>query len=239
MAQWKCGAVTSPEPLPPVVSKSERAYEALRQRIEDGTYGPGQRLVLDRIARELDVSPVPVREAIRRLEAEGFIVFERNVGAQVAAIDPAEYAHTMQVLALLEGAATALAAPELGADRIAEAVRINDEMRLTLDQFDPVRFTHLNHEFHQVLCAGCPNPHLRGLIEREWSRLGMIRRSSFNFAPGRAHASVREHAHLLDLITSGAPAAEIEQAARAHKLATLGAVLERTTPSTAPVVGNP
>ena len=92
-------------------SKSQKAYDFLRERIDDGRFVPGYRLVLGQIARELDVSVVPVREAIRRLEAEGYVTFERNVGAQVALINESEYLNTMQTLAIVEGAATALSAP--------------------------------------------------------------------------------------------------------------------------------
>ena len=77
----------------------------------DGTYSPGYRLVLAKIAEDLGVSVVPVREAIRRLEAEGLVKFERNVGATVSGIDPTEYLYTMQTLSIVEGAATALSAP--------------------------------------------------------------------------------------------------------------------------------
>ena len=79
-------------------SKSERAYRLIRGRIDAGQYMPGHRLVLAPIAAELDMSVVPVREAIRRLEAEQLVTFERNVGAQVALIKETEYLHTMQTL---------------------------------------------------------------------------------------------------------------------------------------------
>ena len=59
-------------------SKSEQAYAAVKARIVDGSYSPGYRLVLAKIAEDLGVSVVPVREAIRRLEAEGLVKFERN-----------------------------------------------------------------------------------------------------------------------------------------------------------------
>ena len=52
-------------------SKQERSYLSIRKRIADGTYAPGSRLIAERIARDLKISPVPVREALRRLEAEG------------------------------------------------------------------------------------------------------------------------------------------------------------------------
>ena len=97
------------------VSKSQLAYEHLRERITRGAYGPGYRLVLDQLARELRMSVVPVREAIRRLEAEGVVTFERNVGARVAAIDPVDYQDACQALAIVEGGAVALAQPHLAA----------------------------------------------------------------------------------------------------------------------------
>lgn len=209
-------------------SKADRAYLTIKDRIESGGYGPGYRLVLDRIAHELAVSPVPVREALRRLEAEGYVVFERNLGARVATIDPDQYGHAMEVLAVVEGAATAAAAPHLTRDQIAAARELNQRMRDSMVEFDPAAFTELNQRFHELLCGACPNPHLRGVVEREWKRLGIIRRSSFVFARGRPRASVREHDKLLDLIESGAPAEEIERLSRAHKLATLDAVLGTT-----------
>ncbi|MEG2577897.1 MAG: GntR family transcriptional regulator, partial [Glutamicibacter sp.] len=62
-------------------SKSEAAYQLVSERIVNGAYSPGYRLVLGTIADELGCSVVPVREAIRRLEAEGLVHFTRNVGA--------------------------------------------------------------------------------------------------------------------------------------------------------------
>ncbi len=63
-------------------SKSEAAYATISERINNGAYSPGYRLVLGTIAEELGCSVVPVREAIRRLEAEGLVNFTRNVGAR-------------------------------------------------------------------------------------------------------------------------------------------------------------
>jgi DNA-binding GntR family transcriptional regulator len=88
-------------------SKSEVAYEWIRSRITGHMFSPGYRLVLGSIAEDLKMSVVPVREAIRRLEAEGLVTFERNVGARVTLVDESEYAHTMQTLGLVEGCATA------------------------------------------------------------------------------------------------------------------------------------
>lgn len=209
-------------------SKSERAYRMIRERIDNGRYVPGYRLVIAPIAEELQVSAVPVREAIRRLEAEGLVTFERNIGAQVALIQETEYQHTMQTLALVEGYATALAAPFVTPEQLARARRINETMRRTLEDFDPARFTELNLEFHSVLFEVCPNPHVLDLVHRGWSRMRVLRNSSFSFVPGRASESVAEHEQILNLIEQQAPAAELEHTAREHRLETLRVVLARS-----------
>lgn len=207
------------------LSKSEQAYRLIRERIDSGRYVPGFRLVLAPIAAELDMSVVPVREAIRRLEAEGLVTFELNVGAQVALIQETEYLHTMQTLALVEGYATALATPGITADHLERAAAVNARMRETLEHFDPQRFTELNLEFHSVLFEACPNPHILDLVHRGWNRMKVLRNSSFSFVPGRARESVDEHDRILALIRDGAPVLEIEMAARQHRLTTLDAVL--------------
>ena len=203
------------------LSKSERAYLLIKTKITDGTFGPGYRLVLGAIAKELDVSVVPVREAIRRLEAEGLVTFTTNVGAQVVATDAREYQYTMETLSLVEGMATAMAAPNVKASDIALARKINAEMRDCLEHFEPTRFTELNHEFHAVIFEHCANLHILDLVHRGWNRLSTIRESSFIYVPGRAKESVDEHEHLLNLIESKADPLEIELAARNHRLSTL------------------
>lgn len=209
------------------LSKSQLSYRYLRDRIDDGRFVPGYRLVLGAIAKELAVSVVPVREAIRQLEAEGLVTFERNVGAQVALLDESEYQYTMQTLAIVEGAATALSAELLTADHLDRARTINARMIECLGHFEPHRFTELNLAFHSVLFEECPNPHILDLVHRGWSRLRALRDSSFSFVPGRARESVEEHEALLRLIESGADPLEIEHAARRHRTATLDAVLNR------------
>lgn len=214
---------------PRAESKSQQAYRFVRERIEDGRYVPGYRLVLAQIAGELGVSVVPVREAIRRLEAEGLVTYERNVGAQVALIQETEYQHTMETLALVEGFATGLSAPLLTPDQVDAARAVNARMRRCLEDFDPHRFTELNLEFHSVLFEPCPNPHVLDLVHRGWRRMRVLRDSSFGFVPGRAHESVAEHDRLLDLIgdlqAGRIPALDLELAARRHRTATLDAVL--------------
>jgi DNA-binding GntR family transcriptional regulator len=216
------------------VSKVDLAHTLIRRRILDGAYTPGYRLVLGTLAGELGVSTVPVREAVRRLEAEGLVQVVRNVGATVRGLDPVEYRWTVETLGVVEAAATGLAAVHLLPETMAEARRINDAMRAGLADLDPLRHTRLNQRFHRVLTAPCPNPHLLDLVERGWTRVSALRSTVFSFVPERAVESVREHDALLDLIDRGAPAAEIDAAARAHRWATLHAVLRSQEPTDRP-----
>lgn len=211
-----------------VVSKADLAYEAVRQWIVEGVYEPGDRLVLERIARELDVSVVPVREALRRLEAEGYATFERNVGARVSMVETPAYGESMEMLAILEGAATALAVGRLTKRDLQAARRINTRMAAKVDHLDPVDFTTSNKEFHETLYRRCPNRLLVAEIDREWSRLAVIRRSTYVFVPKRAPEAIDEHRALLEAIAEGAPEREIELLVRDHTLATAHAFLDRS-----------
>lgn len=215
-------------------SKSQLAYDFLRDRITSGDYTPGYRLVLGQIARELGCSTVPVREAIRRLEAEGAVTYVHNVGAQVTMLDRGVYRDTMQTLGLVEGFATALSAPHLSEAEIAEAEAINAEMRTMTesDALDPVRFTELNQAFHSVLFRHCTNEHVADLVRRGWHRLETMRESAFAFVPERTAASVDEHDELLDLIRRRADPDRIELAARRHRFNTMTAVLDRVSADT-------
>lgn len=216
------------EPLPR--SKSQVAYQWIKERIASSEFTPGYRLVLAAIAEQLDMSVVPVREAIRQLEAEGMVTFERNVGAHVAMIDDSQYRQSMEALAILEGAATALAARLLTADDLRRARELNALLVETLDHFEPRSFTALNQKFHAVLYGPCPNPRVLDLVTAEWSRLNHLRVSTFSFVPERARESVREHEDIMRLIEAGAPLADIEDASRRHRSATLAAYLSHEHP---------
>ena len=128
-------------------TKQERVYQDVRERILAGAYVPGFRIVIDALAEEFGVSALPVREAIRRLEAEGLVVFRPNVGAQVAPAEPGVFDEEMTVLAVLEGYATA-AAPVLGPTSCALLTEITDRMVGAMESLDTLRFGRLNHEFH-------------------------------------------------------------------------------------------
>jgi DNA-binding GntR family transcriptional regulator len=207
----------------PAISKQERAYRYIREQIEAGALGPGSRLVAESIARELDMSPVPIREAIRRLEAEGWVLYEHNIGARVTPIDLQQWKSLMHSLAIVEGAVTALAAPNLEETDLRRLVRLNQQMAKAVAAGDALKSASSNLEFHDVIYQRCPNAWLLRLLRSTNLRLDSVRRSVFVFIPERTRDSVGEHERLVAMIRAAEPAEAIEREARAHKLRTMQA----------------
>jgi DNA-binding GntR family transcriptional regulator len=197
------------------VSKADRAYEAIRDQIVDGTSQPGTRLVLDRLARELDMSTLPVREAIRRLEAEGYVEFRRNIGATVSSLDVEGFVEALETFAVLESAATAQAAPFLTVADVDKAASLNSSMAEALSQLDRATYAALHDEFHALLVSRCPNSHLVRVLASERVRLQRIRLATLALGAG-GRREVDEHARLLECISTDAPESDIEDLCRSH-----------------------
>lgn len=206
-------------------SRTDQAYAILKGRIMDGTYAPGHRLVVDQLRRETDISAIPWRESLRRLEAEGWIEIIPNTGARVRTFDTDSWMKTMRLLARLEGLAASLSVGRIEAPRVAEARKLNADMREALANFDPAGFGRLNQRFHEEVCLHSGDDHLTELLQTEWTRLELVRRSAFWYAPGRAMKSITEHETILTLIEGAAEPELIETAVRQHYLNTLEAVL--------------
>lgn len=208
-------------------NKTQLAYEYILSRIENGVYGPGCRVVIDQIARELGLSIIPVREAIRQLEAEGLVEFKPYTGAVVSNINEKEYIETLSVLAVLEGYATALGSAHLTKEAINELERLNERMERALEELELERFSELNYEFHSLIYAHCGNAYLEEQIKQIWQRMKRIRAYGFTFVPQRAKASIEEHREIIRLLREQAPPHEIEQYVRQHKINTAEAFKRR------------
>jgi DNA-binding GntR family transcriptional regulator len=209
------------------ISKKQQAYEYIRSGISDETYPPGSRIVIDRIARELKLSIIPVREAIQQLEADGYIQIIPYSGAVVQLMNESDFQDTIGVLAVLDGAATAFAAPKLTSQDIDRLESINEAMREALYNFKFEQVGELNRKFHEVIYKRCGNPYLHDRLKLTWQRLSQIRKSVFSLVPHRAKDAIREHEELIRLIKKRASAAELERFIRQHKLNMLTAFLNR------------
>jgi DNA-binding GntR family transcriptional regulator len=202
--------------LNPSATKADQAYALVKGRLRDRTYPAGHRIVIAQLVRETGISGIPWREAFRRLEAEGWLVLERNVGARVASFDAVEYDRAARILALLGAYATVAAVPNLAAADIAAAREINARMAAIDPALEPERNAALDREFHFVFYLRAGDAHLSRLIVTEWDRLDVIRRTAAPRAARRHDDAVAEHSGLLDLLERGRSPEEIEECARSH-----------------------
>jgi DNA-binding GntR family transcriptional regulator len=141
----------------------ELVVEFLRDAILSGRLRGGARLVQDKIATELNVSRVPVREALLQLEAEGLVRMEAHRGATVVFLSPEEIEEIFEIRVLLETSAISMVVPALSEDQLKRLEQI--ARRQQKETSMPAR-ARLNHAFYTTLFETLGRPRLRGMIAR-------------------------------------------------------------------------
>ena len=180
-------------------TKNQAIYEVLRKRIMEGTLKPGQRLVMREVAKEFGLSDIPVREAVRRLESDGFVMFTPHLGAMINEINEHEFIETSLIRIELESLATRLAVPHITDDDIEFLTHKNQEMKKALEKKQYEKFSSINRAFHSKVYNAAPYPYLNRLINSLWER---VERTQFAFAyiPERTAVSVLEHDQIIDAL---------------------------------------
>ena len=150
-------------------SLSKPIYDALKEDIITGKLAAGKPLRQDEIAKEHGVSKVPVREALLKLESDGFVVFRKNCGATVRELSIAEILHLMDIRVALECKALELAIPNLIQADLVEAKRILDEYT---DEDSLSYWSKMNQRFHHLLYEPCGNVQLLEMIAEVQRKMG-------------------------------------------------------------------
>ena len=136
--------------------------EALRQAIIEGKLSPGQTLRQETLANHFEVSRIPVREALRQLESEGWVVFERNRGARVSSLSAEEVREIYEIRASLEVTALSMASAHHTPQTLAKAAEILRHSRLNHDH---ASFVTTNRDFHLALYGPAARPRLLSLVD--------------------------------------------------------------------------
>ena len=189
-------------------TKTEMIYSTLREAIVSGDLKPGERIVLSKVASELGVSTIPVREAIKQLSTEGLIDLSAHSEATVSRLSEKDFRELADIRVLLESYATKLAAERSTPEFVTQLKEELTEMQDCIDQLDYKRYGVLNLDFHQTIYSFCGNEHLRKLIDSMTLRTDRAR-AIFSYNQSRLKESFAEHQAIVQAIEAG----QVEQAA--------------------------
>ncbi|QQE78655.1 GntR family transcriptional regulator [Alicyclobacillus sp. SO9] len=183
-------------------SISEQIRQILRDRILDGTFHPGQRLLEHALAEEFMVSRTPIREAVLRLEVEGLVTTNPRRGISVSMVSKEQVLELFEIRLLLEPMAVELASQrrtQAELERLREALQAMDE---TLSSLDDTKLDEHHAQFHKTIYQAAHSPRLLEILSGLLGDIRRFARQSYTFF-GRDKEAMREHWALLDAISQG------------------------------------
>lgn len=197
--------------LPPAQSSSQRAYDLILRGILTGVLPNGKRLPEIPLATALGLGRTPVREALMRLEADGFVRSEPRLGMVVAGNTLESLAEIYEVREVLEGFAARLAARYARPSDLLAMRRVLDETAAATAAGDVLRLRALNVRFHELIHTAARNDQLGRVLARLLNLVRLSPISAYS-QPGRSAQALAEHRAILDAI-------ETHDEARAAQLA--------------------
>jgi DNA-binding GntR family transcriptional regulator len=181
-------------------TKKDVVVELIREAILSAEFKPGDRLLQEEIAKRLNVSPTPVREALRQLEAEGVLDHSPHRGVRVTEIRFEDVREIYLIREALEALATREAVPNLSRTNVAylRALQTEIEMLIAEDSLKDLR--RLNYDLHMAIYNAANMPELYRLIRNLWTKFPW---DTLHVLPGRADTSAHEHQSIIDAISAG------------------------------------
>ncbi|MGI6605379.1 MAG: GntR family transcriptional regulator [Firmicutes bacterium] len=183
-------------------SKSDLVHSVIKEAIINGELKPGTHLVMADLAAKLGVSVQPVREALKRLDTEGYVTWTLNVGAVVSEISITDIKEDIPILRVLEGLATREAAQRMAPPVLAELERMLTVMHSYVEKEKHTEYGLLNKEFHRLIHKWSGNSHLLKILDELWARRDRLR-AVFLLSPTRAQESLREHEAVVAALKAG------------------------------------
>jgi DNA-binding GntR family transcriptional regulator len=201
-------------PASPYRPLNQDAYEALRDAIRGGLLTPGQRIVEAEIARQMEISRAPVREAIRKLEQDGLVQYLPRRGVVVSTLSPEDVSDVYLMRIHLEAYAAKLATSRLTDEELVKLAQHVDGMYECASRNDLIGMITEDVEFHTLICRASGSKRLYQLWDslhpQNWTLLSSLKASELTLVeiadrhravlaalesrePDRAEAAVRDH----------------------------------------------
>lgn len=215
---------------PPIVpagvylSKKDTVLAALHSAIASGQFKPGERLIIDDLAANFGVSPIPVREALQQLQAEGFVAIQPHVGATVTPIGPQLITEIFELLEAMEVIAGCAACKRMTDDDFAHMEMLLHTMDGLSEDLDA--WSDANTVLHQFICDCAGMTLVKSMLVKvldHWKRLRSIYMKGV-FAQ-RVRSAQREHWQMFRAMRT-CDVERLEKVVRAHNRAAKNAYTE-------------
>jgi len=191
----------------------QKIVEDLKAGIATGKLKPGERLVELPLSKAFGVTRSKVREALKKLEQDGFVRIIPNVGARVAEFSQKDIEHIYDLMSVLEGLAVRVITPFLTDQQLKRIEMLVEKVEAA---HKPTQFFELNNELHSFLIALTENDHLIKIADNFMFKIRCLNLQCL-FSPGQMAAGVREHRKILEAIRAR-NAVKAEQLMRNHLL---------------------
>jgi DNA-binding GntR family transcriptional regulator len=189
-------------PTRPLLMKA-RAYQEIKAFIQRGDFAPGSLLAERQLAAQLGMSKTPVRAALVRLEAEGFINISPQQGILIRDLTVAEIVEQYEIRTALETYVVRTLAGRLSPDQVAR-LRVNLRAQKALPENAPVaRGVALDSEFHMLFCEFLGNREILGLMDQLREKIARVITTVFKFNPLRVKTSYEEHRAIAEAVIGG------------------------------------
>lgn len=175
-------------------SAADVIYGALRDAIIRGQLPEGETLRQDNIAQMFNVSRIPVREALKKLESQGLATSVRYKGVVVASMSVDEISEIFEFRALVEPRVIELAVPNLSAESLEEAQSHCDAFAA---ETRPERWGDINRQFHAALYGDAHRPYYLSIVNATSDRVERYIRAQLDLTHGKQRARV-EHQAIMD-----------------------------------------
>jgi len=180
----------------------ETVCEALREAIRRGVLEPGERLMEVQLAEELGISRTPVREAIRKLEQEGYVIMIPRRGTYVSNVSERDVKEIFEIRSALESLSTGLAAMRIESEELDRLRALLTEIEGHIQRHDIDKIVATDIEFHGLLYQVSRNERLVGIISNLKEQLARFRTLSMSY-PGRLQETLEEHRAMVEAIADG------------------------------------
>jgi DNA-binding GntR family transcriptional regulator len=208
-----------------MIVKKDITSEKLHELIKDGYFRPGESISEREIAEMLGVSRTPVREAFRRLEKDGLIVYQPMKGVTIKSFTVPEMIDLYRVREYIEGLATRLFTEKKREQSLEELQRNINQAEYAASIGDVKEQTIINGHFHQTIVDGTENMYLINIYRPLITQISLIRSTSLSYQD-RSIINIGEHKDILAAIKAG-DADKAEELSRVHVRNSLQAALNK------------